>query len=97
MSDPLLPIGSNRCRCAACGRYFGAPSSFDRHQSSGWDGRTICHDPAARGLVFDGRYWRSPGERPPRDGARSALLGKPRSDETEGVAVVTLARQECLL
>ncbi len=41
-----LAIGSPRCQCAGCGRYFLSSSAFDRHQTLGKDGRAICHDPA---------------------------------------------------
>ena len=27
-----LPIGSNRCLCAACGEYFGGVTAFDMHR-----------------------------------------------------------------
>jgi hypothetical protein len=60
MSDPLLPVGSNRCLCRGCGRYFSSVSAFGKHQGSTRSGETICHDPAERGLIFDGRYWKRP-------------------------------------
>jgi hypothetical protein len=60
VTDPLLPPGSNRCLCDGCGRYFGGVRAFDRHQTARRDGTTICHDPATRKLVFDGRYWAQP-------------------------------------
>ena len=43
----MLPIGTNRCYCTGCGRYFGGVSAFDAHQTLGPDGRPICHDPAS--------------------------------------------------
>jgi len=45
VSDPMLPVGTNRCQCMVCGRYFGGVSGFDAHQTVGADGRPICHDP----------------------------------------------------
>ncbi len=27
-----LPIGSNRCQCAACGEYFGGVRAFEMHR-----------------------------------------------------------------
>jgi hypothetical protein len=43
----MLSIGSHRCQCSGCGRYFGGVSAFDAHQTLGNDGRPVCHDPAS--------------------------------------------------
>lgn len=32
MSDPMLPVGTNYCKCSGCGLYFGGVSSFDLHR-----------------------------------------------------------------
>lgn len=32
MRDQKLPPGTNRCRCAACGEYFGGVGTFDKHR-----------------------------------------------------------------
>jgi hypothetical protein len=47
-NDPLLPFGSNRCKCAACGEYFTSDSTFRVHRVDDADspnGRA-CRDPA---------------------------------------------------
>ena len=31
-SDPKLPIGTNYCKCPACGEYFGGVRGFDLHR-----------------------------------------------------------------
>lgn len=46
MSDPMLPVGTGRCKCCGCGRYFTSVSGFDRHQILRDDGSVICRDPA---------------------------------------------------
>jgi hypothetical protein len=30
--DPMLPLGSAKCRCSTCGLYFNSPHGFDRHR-----------------------------------------------------------------
>jgi hypothetical protein len=32
MSDPMLPVGKNFCKCGACGEYFGGVGGFDLHR-----------------------------------------------------------------
>lgn len=32
MKDPKLPVGTNYCKCSACGEYFGGVSGFDLHR-----------------------------------------------------------------
>ena len=56
MSDPLLPIGTNRCKCVLCHRYFGGTGGFALHQRDGEDGRIACLDPSTLGLVERGGY-----------------------------------------
>jgi len=46
--DKLLPIGTNRCKCPSCGRYFGGVSGFDLHRVGKANARK-CANPA--GLV----------------------------------------------
>ena len=41
-SDPMLPIGTNRCRCSDCGEYFGGVGAFDLHRK-----KYACVPPAA--------------------------------------------------
>lgn len=47
MSDTMLPVGTNRCQCAGCGRYFGGVSGFDAHQTISPTGDAVCADPAS--------------------------------------------------
>lgn len=65
----MLPVGTNRCFCTGCGRYFGGLSGFGAHQTLGPDGRPICHDPAtltrkdgsSLGYILnDAGYWVQP-------------------------------------
>ena len=32
VSDPKLPVGTNYCKCSACGHYFGGATAFDLHR-----------------------------------------------------------------
>ena len=102
MSDPMLPIGTNRCRCTSCGRYFGGVAGFDAHQTLGDDGRPICHDPAGltntKGeslgyILSDAGYWTKP--------MPEGVVFTPRSgqndEETVIQAVSPIARQGALL
>lgn len=42
-TDPKLPPGSNKCRCAPCGEYFGGVRAFDIHRSGpGGDRRCLA-------------------------------------------------------
>ena len=63
-TERTLAVGSNRCLCRGCGRHFGGPSTFDRHQTLTDAGDAVCHDPAARGLVVTWKgghaWWSSP-------------------------------------
>ena len=29
--DPMLPHGSDKCRCSTCGEYFNSTGAFSRH------------------------------------------------------------------
>lgn len=59
VSDPQLPYGTNRCRCAGCGRYFGGADGFDRHRVN-----FRCLDPATMGLSLNmAGYWVRPAPR----------------------------------
>ena len=31
--DPMLPHGSDKCRCQTCGLYFNSTHAFDRHRT----------------------------------------------------------------
>ena len=53
---PPLPVGTNRCRCTACGRSFGGVGGFDAHQRL-HDGELTCLDPATLGMVERGGWW----------------------------------------
>jgi hypothetical protein len=68
VSDPMLPIGSNRCQCTGCGRYFASVSGFDRHQRI-TDGVVECRDPGSivnlktgeHSLILNkAGYWQGP-------------------------------------
>jgi hypothetical protein len=37
--DPMLPAGTDRCRCTACGLYFGSSYGFDQHRTGPYPGR----------------------------------------------------------
>jgi hypothetical protein len=93
MSDPLLPVGSNRCLCGGCGRYFSSVSAFDRHQTAAKDGTNACHDPATRGLVDDGRYWGWP----PSEWSEKLQRKPVEALEAVEPALEPLARQPALL
>jgi len=59
-SDPKLPVGSNRCRCSGCGRYFSSVASFDAHRLGDGESRHCLSEPAmrARGMVVNEKgYW----------------------------------------
>ena len=42
--DPKLPPGTNYCKCAACGCYFGGVRAFEKHCIGPGADRT-CLDP----------------------------------------------------
>lgn len=64
MSDPKLKPGTNFCKCAECGRYFGGVRAFDLHRTGPASARK-CADPAGltskkgQPLLFlnDRGYW----------------------------------------
>ncbi len=53
---PELTPGSNRCQCAACGRFFGSVSAADRHHLLR-NGQVICRDPASLGMIQQDGWW----------------------------------------
>jgi hypothetical protein len=55
-SNPMLPVGSNRCQCSGCDRHFSSVASFDKHRI---EGRCLTTDEMlARGMaVNDKGYW----------------------------------------
>ena len=59
-SDPKLPVGSNKCNCAACGAYFGGVTALDKHRLGGYPDR-VCLDAGAMakaGLQLNAKgYW----------------------------------------
>ena len=32
MRDDRLPIGTNKCKCSSCGKYFNSAAAFDKHR-----------------------------------------------------------------
>jgi len=57
---PTLPIGSARCQCSGCARYFSSVASFDAHRVGEGDARHCLTEAAmlARGMgVNDKGYW----------------------------------------
>ena len=83
MSDPMLPVGTCRCRCTACGRHFGGVGGFDAHQRDDVDGRTVCLDPATLGMVLSGGYWvrPTPADLAPREPVALATGSPERARE----------------
>jgi hypothetical protein len=105
VSDPKLPVGTNRCKCTACGRYFGGVGGFDLHQQDDGAGRTVCQDPATvvdqhgrRLLVEKKGYWVRDAPEAFAPGRLQAATGSVDSaSEAVVVGGATLARQEVLL
>ncbi len=68
MSDPKLPVGTNYCKCAACGEYFTNVANFDMHRRGEAEKRH-CVDPSTLirkngnvRLTLNPRgYWAQPG------------------------------------
>ena len=58
--DEKLPIGSNKCKCAACGEYFGGVRGFDQHRVGDYPDRA-CLDVSGMekaGLTLNDKgYW----------------------------------------
>lgn len=86
---PVLTIGTNRCQCSGCGRFFGGVSAFDRHQKIAKDGSAICLDPAERGMVYRSGWW---GQVGPDKHAFSGIGGRPSCDDDPGAGVVETMR-----
>jgi hypothetical protein len=105
MSDPKLPLGTNRCKCNACGRYFGGVGGFDLHQQDDGAGRTVCQDPATvvdrhgrRLLVEKKGYWvRDAPEAFAPECPQTAARRPDSASEGGVVADGALARQPALL
>jgi hypothetical protein len=63
MTDPMLPPGSNFCKCATCGNYFLNYKAFDAHRIGAAEDRGCLPTPEypVSGLTLDSRgYWRFP-------------------------------------
>ena len=68
MADPKLPVGTNYCKCSACGEYFTNVGTFDMHRRGEATARE-CIEPAAllkkdgsARLTLNARgYWARPG------------------------------------
>lgn len=45
MTNPMLPVGTKKCQCAACGEYFTSEYTFDMHRAGPATAR-YCRDPA---------------------------------------------------
>jgi len=58
-SDPMLPIGTNYCRCAGCGEYFGGVSGFDLHRKGGCVPPSEVRDKEGRRVLHKNErgYW----------------------------------------
>ena len=57
---PKLKIGTRRCQCAGCGRFFGGARPFDDHQrltGGRYDRLVVCLDPATIGMVERDGFW----------------------------------------
>lgn len=69
-NGPALTVGSAKCLCRACGRYFGGVHGFDMHRKSG-----RCIEPETVGLhlASDGFY-----RQPPPNGVRILGTIQPR-------------------
>lgn len=55
-SDPMLPIGTARCQCSGCDRYFSSVGAFDKHRR---EGRCLSEaEMTERGMLVNARgYW----------------------------------------
>ena len=70
MSDPMLPPGTNFCKCPSpsCGEYFTNVGTFDMHRKGNAENRR-CSDPhtlvdkhgKARLRLTGKGYWARPG------------------------------------
>ncbi len=58
-----LTVGSSRCRCCGCGRFFGGVVTFDLHQHLTPSGELVCLDDddlRRRGLRLVAGWWVRP-------------------------------------
>lgn len=84
---PELRVGSRRCQCHGCNRYFNSVSAFDMHQQlkgNRYSPVLVCHDPAELGMVeIDG--WWATGRMPKftRAARAGATMGDERIDDTD--------------
>jgi len=39
LNDPLLPPGTDKCRCPSCGEYFRSSGTFALHRVGSWENR----------------------------------------------------------
>lgn len=44
-NDPMTPPGTGRCRCTACGEYFGGERGFDMHRVGVFPDSRRCLNP----------------------------------------------------
>lgn len=75
MSDPMLPPGSNFCRCGLCGLYFLNVRAFDVHLAGPASDRACVPTPRLRDgrLELDPRgYWRLPKREGPARAGQGA-------------------------
>ena len=54
---PELKPMTRSCFCGACKRFFRGIGAFASHQTLDKEGRTVCHDPASRGMVLSKDGW----------------------------------------
>ena len=62
-SDPKLPVGTNFCKCSACGAYFYSVKAFDTHRVGPYVDRRCMTDaemPNAALSLTEKGYWRLP-------------------------------------
>ncbi len=63
MADPMLPAGTNYCKCSGCSTYFKSVNAFDIHRTGQHPKRRCMAEGGMRdaGLEPDARgYWRRP-------------------------------------
>lgn len=75
-----MNLTGNRCRCAACNRYFNSVSAFDKHRSGPAEAR-VCLDPAGLGMVKNAAgFWVT--ERMPLKGEPRWAVSRPGDGKT---------------
>ena len=91
-NDPMLRRGTDRCRCMACGAYFGRSGTFTSHRIGNWENdgenrrcRTAAEMTALGWLIDEGGYWIQ-GRMPARAMAAVSSSGdRPKAVPEEGV------------